>query len=341
MAFGAALASAGTVSYTCDTTINATPAGTCAYLNSTTAGLYSSTFSNANASIYIKMGITGLGSSTVGSYNDLSYSTYLSDLTATASADTVDVHALTALNSKDTAVYGTGIVVITSALGEALGVPNSSLAGTTASGVSCTIGTGGCYNGIITITTPANLFTDTGQFLYWDQTGGIIGANAYDFYSIVEHETDEILGTSSCISTQGLSLTNPCNFLGVGTPSAVDLFRYSATTGTLLPDSSLSTTSGAYFSYNGGLTNGVPDGAVYNTLANGNDYADFAAYCQNVQDATGCLGSIQNISGGEINILDAVGYNLNSGPETPEPGTMALFGAGFAALAVYRRRRRA
>jgi len=343
LVFTAVLANAGVVSFTCDATIDATQAGTCAYLNGTVAGYYSSAFSNANASIYIQMGITGLGSSTTGFYNDLSYSTYLSDLTSHSGGDTVDIDALAALNSKDTAIYANDDVVITSALGEALGVPNASLAGTTAGGSSCTIGAAGCYNGIITITTPANLLSETGQTLYWDQTGGSIGGNAYDFYTIVQHETDEILGTSSCISTQtNPNLTNPCasNF-GAGTPSAVDLFRYSAS-GNLLPDSALSTTPGQYFSYNGGAANGA-DGATYNTLDNGDDYADFATNCAHVQDAQGCTGAIFNITsdgGAEINILDAVGYNQNlQQSPAPEPGTIFLFGTGVAGLAIYRRRR--
>jgi len=121
-------------------------------------------------------------------------------------------------------------------------------------------------------------------------------------------------------------------------PSAVDLFRYQAP-GTLVLES---TTPGAYFSYDGGATNGA-DGAIYNTLANGNDYADFTQNCQFVQDADGCLGSTQYITtdgGAEVNILDAVGYNQNEQPPpTPEPGTMSLFATGLGGIAVLLRRR--
>jgi len=149
--------------------------------------------------------------------------------------------------------------------------------------------------------------------LLWN---GLQPINDYNIYSVVEHETDEILGTASCISTQGAGLTDYCGGSG---PSAVDLFRYQAP-GTLVLES---TTPGAYFSYNGGATNGA-DGAIYNTLANSNDYADFTQNCQFVQDADGCLGSTQYITtdgGAEVNILDAVGYNQNEEPSpTPEPG---------------------
>lgn len=345
----ATLPAFGGITYTCDSSIDATQAGTCAYLNGTVAGLYNSTFTNANANIFIQMGITGLGSSTVGYYNDTSYGTYLSDLTANslASGNAIQGSAVTALNAYDTTPYGSDNVVITSALAGALGITGATgTTGPLAGNNPCTIGTAGCYNGVITVTTLANLSSETSgtQTLYWDQTGGTQPGNAYDFYSVVQHETDEVLGTSSCISTQSSSLSNPCaSIFGAGTPSAVDLFRYSAP-GTLVLDSSLSTTPGAYFSYNGGTSNGA-NGAAYNTLSNGNDYADFVANTcgvgpYNVQDATGCPGShpwINADGGAEINILNAVGYNLAA----PEPATFGLLGASLLALAFAGVRRRA
>ena len=47
-------ASAGPISYTCNANIDATNPGTCADLNSVIANIYSSTFSDATASIYIE-----------------------------------------------------------------------------------------------------------------------------------------------------------------------------------------------------------------------------------------------------------------------------------------------
>jgi hypothetical protein len=239
MAFGTALASAG-ITYTCDPTVDA---ATCNYLNTTVAAMYSSTFTNANANIYITFGTTGLAS-TQTAFNVVTYSQYLTALTTHASG-AIQAAAIAALNANDTAPYSTGNVNITAALAEALG-----LAGVTDNGVpagspnSCTLGTAGCYNAEITVT------NDPGTPLYFDNLGGAEPSDAYDFYATVEHETDEVLGTSSCINDTS-ALNDDCDFFGAGTPSAADLFRYSAP-GTLVLDSSLDTTPGAYFSYDGG-----------------------------------------------------------------------------------------
>jgi hypothetical protein len=327
MAFGGAVANAATLVFTCDPTIDAAVAGTCNTLNTTISGLYGSTFSNAGANIYIKYGTTGLGESTTGFSNDVTYSAFLAALTATASGDAIDVAALAALNTFDTPIYGGGNVDITSALGTAIGI--TGLTGTTADGSACTVGTAGCYNGIITIT------NDPSTLLYF--RNGVEDPSAYDFFSVVEHEVDEVLGTSSCISTTGATLTNTCP--GTNTPSAVDLFRYASAGNLVLLDS----TPGAYFSYNGGATNGA-GGAVYNTLSNGDDYADFLTGCPSmtrIQDGTDCPGQggldITNDGGAEIAILDAIGFNQNA---VPEPGTTTLFGVGLVVLVVYRARRR-
>jgi hypothetical protein len=329
--FGGTKASAGTISYTCDPNV---AASTCSYLNTVVAGQYSSTFTNANADIYIQYGTTGLAS-TSSYLNDVSYSDYLVALTANANKDGLQTAALLSLDANATGPYGTGNVNITDALGVALGL-TSGLTGTTATGAACSFPSAGCYNAVVTVT------NDPGTPLYYDNQGGVEPSDAYDYYATVQHETDEVLGTSSCISTQGPSLSDGCSgFEGAGTPAAADLFRYSSP-GSLILDSSLSTTPGAYFSYDGGATNGA-NGFVYNTISNGDDYADFLNNCPagplSVQDAEGCPGvdkglDILNDGGAEINILNAVGYDLKSSTTaTPEPGSVALLGFGLLGLA--------
>jgi hypothetical protein len=311
---------------------NLGPAGTCAYLNSTIAALYTGAFSNVNASIYIQYGSTGLGQSeTEDSF--VPYATYVAALTAASTGNAIDTAALASLAANDTGPYGCGDVDVTAALGTALGI--AGLTGITAGGTSCRLGTNGCYDGLITVT------TNTSLLYYRSLSSGSITNSEYDFFSVVEHETDEVLGTASCIETTSSTLTDGC---GGATPSAVDLFRYNAgvlvTTNSAVGNASLP--AGAYFSYNGGATNGA-DGATYNTAADGSDYADFVQNCEFVQDETGCPGQSFDITsdgGAEINILEAVGYA--DPPPVPEPSTIALFAGGLAMLAVaYRSRKRA
>ncbi len=334
LAFGTALVNAGTITYTCDPSVAAT---TCNYLNTTVAGHYSSTFTNANAHIYITYGTTGLAE-TLSYLNFVTYDQYVAGLTSNPSQSPVQVSALSALNTYDSAPYGSGNVEVTVALGTLLGFTD--LTGIQSDGsTACSIGSAGCYNAYIVVT------NDPSTPLYYDNLGGPEPADAYDYYGTVEHETDEVLGTSSCVGTNGINpaglvrgvvrtVYNAARFAspdakladgcGAGVPSAVDLFRYSGA-GNLVLDSSLSTKPGAYFSYDGGATNGANGIAgtpkVYNTLANGDDYADFVSSSPDcgtdiaVQDAEGCPGedkglTILNDGGGEINILNAVGYVL-------------------------------
>ena len=255
---------------------------------------YTSTFSNANADFYIQYGATGLASSTTGTDNQVTYSQYAAALAAAAAAsgNTVQIDAVAALTAYDASVYGTGNVDITSALANALGIGGDVQGGNTGitgpGGSMCsTPGTSGCYNGVITVT------NDPTVPLYYDNLGGPESSDAFDFYNAVEHEVDELLGTVSCVTTQTNPLSNDCPG---NPPSAVDLFRY-AGPGALVLDSSLSTTPGAYFSYNGGATNGATTNMgvkFYNTLDNGDDYGDFVTNCSGgpgsfgVQDAQGC-----------------------------------------------------
>lgn len=317
--------------FTCDSNV---ATATCNYLNTTVAGWYNDTFTNANASIYIMYGSTGLAQSTTGFYNFVTYDQYVAALTSNSSPSAVQTSALSALGTYDATPYGSDYISLTGALGTTLGF---SMTGTTLASEPCSLPGTGCYNGIITVT------NDGGTPLYYDNLGGSEPGDAYDFYGVVAHETDEVLGTASCIDTQNESgLVDDCDGAapsgGPGTPSAVDLYRYSSP-GQLALDSALSTTPGAYFSYNGGSENGAKGKAgtpkVYNTLDNGDDYADFLSSSPDcgtdiaVQDAEGCPGedaglSILNDGGGEINILEAVGYSV---PATTTAGSSTVLKA--------------
>jgi hypothetical protein len=313
------------INYDCAANLETT---TCSYLHNTIAGLYAGVFAGASANIYIQYGSTGLGQSQQY-YNSTSYNNYVSALT-TQEKDQTDASAVASLPNTEPAAFGSDQVYLTSALSQALGI---SIAGFSGMGgldttlARCTLGTAGCYNGIITLATPASLAARSQAYYY--RTGSQAG-NAYDIYSVVEHETDEILGTISCISSVSNAPADVCG--AANGVSAADLFRYSAAGTRSFVSQGNGTT--AYFSVNGGNTSIAP----YTNSVNQGDYGDWSSNCTHVQDASGCLGSSYDITsngGVEITVLDAVGYTI-----APEPGTLGMFGLGLLGVIRYRRRRK-
>ncbi len=210
--------------------------------------------------------------------------------------------------------------------------------GVTTSLTACTTLGVGCYDSVITISNSQPLYYRSGS-----------QGSAYDFFSVVEHETDEGLGTISALTFTCTG--SPCSpsapaidFLGGGGTNAmaVDVFRYSASnTRAFQAEIGCGGTGpscgSAYFSINNGGTNiqsyhNAPDGA---------DFGDWAGGCPgspHVQDAFGCPGASVDIDPNvEVRVLDVIGYTFASA--TPEPGTFVLLGTALAGAVLLRRRR--
>jgi hypothetical protein len=305
---GVAPSGAGIV-YTCDSTVTALSPGICTTLNTTIAGLYSAAFTNANATIYVTLGDTTLGNSQSHT-NYVSYSTFRNLLMASASGAS-DITAITdsvpAVN-----IYGSEMVQLNTALQRALGYATPTQ-GITPNGSDCNQnGSPGCYDGLITISNFQPLYFRIGT----------ISPDQFDFFTVVEHETDEILGTPSCAFLDcGGSVVDPA-----------DYFRYHSNgtrsfgAGANDPCTS-SSSDNACFSL---------DGAdmlqQYNNIP-GQDAGDWVMNCANprVQDDVLCAGNagVDISPTAEILVLDVVGYTLRS----PHPAFFA--GEDFLSGIVY------
>jgi hypothetical protein len=338
-ALGVTVPASASITYMCDPSLNTDSgsATTCGTLQTTIAGLYGSTFSNANANIYVTFAATGSGSGLGGSQQRLGLATYAQYLTQLTNneGDANDATAVASLATPGNLGAAGGDILLTTALANALGF--SDAIGTTQTGGVCTItvsNTTTCFNGVITLNDPTDLASQTGGQGYYYRTGTQT-ASEYDFYSVIEHETDEILGTISCIDDSAGTAVDGCGATsGHNNAAPTDLFRYASPgTRTFLSADG----SPAYFSIDSGTTNI----ANYNNTANGGDYGDWAlsASCR-IQDYSACLGGsldITNDGGAEVSVLDAVGYNLNA--SVPEPTTFGLIGLGLAIAGFASRRR--
>ena len=280
--------------YTCDPTVDAAVPGLCNRLNTEMAGLYASTFTNATATIYIRFAATSLGASTT-SYSEMTYANFRIALLATATSandNTAYVASVPAANP-----FPTRRVAVTNANLRVLG--GSPTGGLDSAGAGCNVATdANCFDSIITISS-AQL---AGGNL-WFRTGPPITASQYDYFSVVQHETDEVLGTSS----QAFGFV----FGGNDHISPPDMFRYHSdgTRSLSAGNNNACTTSdnnNACFSING--TTMVHQ---YHNTNDGNDAGDWQTNCVAVQDNAGCLGGAnRNIGPDEILVLDVVGYRL-------------------------------
>jgi len=280
----AAAAAAGSgIIYTCDPSIEALSATACNTLNTTIAGIYKSAFNNANASIYIKVGSPGVYGNSGWSFNWFGYSDFQNALTASA-ADANDATAI-ADSVPPANPYPSSSVGIVSALQRALGLSSTPCLATSA-----------CYEGTITMGYSTQYYFRTGE----------ISGDQFDFFTLVEHETDEILGTPSCALGCGYSDT-------VFPP---DFFRYhSDGTRSFAPGTndtcSTSDSTNACFSLDG-----VSMLQQYNNVSGGGDAGDWVTNCgtPRVQDVAICSGTagVDISPSAEILVLDVVGYTLRT-----------------------------
>ena len=252
-------------------------------------------------------------------YTGLDYSSYYNALVANQNSANASAIASLGGGGSTNPVNGTEAVSMTTTLAKMLG-----LAGQTTNIYSqC-----GGLSGTACITINSNALSV-----------GNDGNPGADLLSLVEHEFNEVLGTSSALPN-GPSTTQPT------TPSAADLFRYSATgvrswSTNPSTDGSCSTPN-AYFSVDGGATNL----SNYNNCANGGDYGDWANNpTVQVQDAfgDGTSTAFLTLASPEVTLLEAVGYDFASADvpvnPVPEPATAGLLLAGLAGLRCFRRSR--
>lgn len=340
------------ITYTCDASVTALVS--CSTLNTTLNNIYGAAFTDANANIYIAINTNShvsLGESD-HSGGAVSYANYLAAL---VSDDPSDPGLAAGGSLPSSNPYGTGVVDLTNSLAYALnfatpseldgvtynpsatgadglpignsnGNPNPGLVGCGV-GINVTGTSSGCYDGFILINgTASDLWFRSGS-----QTSG-----QYDFYSVVEHETDEVLGTTSCLQngTGGNECVSPLAQPGANpNVSAADLFRYVCGSSTR----SFIDSGTACFS----LNNGTTDLKTYNNTTNGEDFGDWSSSCANVQDESACPDGASGFAGddhdiaanAEIALLNGVGFQV-----TPEPSTFVLVGTALLGAGLLRRR---
>lgn len=248
-------------------------------------------------------------------YNSIAYSSYYKALTANQNSANASAIASLGGASPTNPVNGASGIALTTTLAGMLGL---------APQVTATFASCGNLSGSACITINLSALS-----------AGNGGTPGVDLVSLVEHEFNEVLGTSSNLPG-GSSATMPA------TPSAADLFRYSAAgvrswstnSSTSAPCSN--STPNAYFSVDGGVT----DLSNYNNCSNGGDYGDWANNPTiQVQDAygNGTSTAFLTLASPEVMLLEAVGYDF----AVPEPAAAGLLLTGLVGLGWFRRSRAA
>ncbi len=283
------------ITYTCDPSVAAV-SGVCNYLNSTIAGIYAGTFSNASASIYIRFSNIGSGDAGQSNfqYNELSYSAFRSALQSglTSASDVTAFNASVPATNPINSAYK---VYLTLSGMRALGFTASG--GMSASGGSCG-GSTPCYDGIITM---SSTIQSAGNYYF---RSGSIGPSQYDFFTTVQHETDEIIGTASCAF-------DACGGSHIAPP---DLFRYQSNGARSFGAGNNSACTGANAGNACFSIDGIHMLQHYYNINDGYDPGDWVPSCSpELVQGSVCAGVANvNISPtAEILVLDVIGFTLN------------------------------
>jgi hypothetical protein len=167
----------------------------------------------------------------------------------------------------------------------------------------------------------------------YDRSNGLT-SNQFDFIGIAAHEIGHSLGFISGVdfldSTTGLS----DNFYTMVSP--LDLFRYSSVSAAQGAIDFSASTTGKYFSINGGTASTVTfsTGVTFGDGRQASHWKDGLGL--GIMDPTSAQGELLAIGANDRLAMDVIGWNLSA---VPEPGRPVMLALGLAVLGIGWRRR--